>query len=269
MQTHFFINGSAVSPAFYWGFISESKTVMGVLWFLIEISGMTIAGAIFAAIVLEGKYRALICAFLLPTVFAFTISLTPDVTVNHKYIMMSMAFLSVVWAELLVRMWREMRTAAARTFAVVLAVILMATGAYDFVIIIRNNGTDHEFAVDTESELGHYIKDNLTWDDLVLSGPDSVSNFTVSGCRMYCGWPYYAWSAGYDTDYRFEMAKYIYTIDDEAELLRILSEENINYVLYERGMYYDDVEAREDVIADALTLVFESGDGNYRLYRAE
>lgn len=269
MQTHFFINGSAVSPAFYWGFISESKTVIGVLWFLIEISGMTIAGAIFAAIVLEGKYRALICAFLLPTVFAFTMSLTPDVTVNHKYIMMSMAFLSVVWAEILVRLWRDRRTAAARIFAIILAVILMATGAYDFVIIIRNNGKDHEFAVDTESELGHYIKDNLTWDDLVLSGPDSVSDFTVSGCRMYCGWPYYAWSAGYDTDYRFEMAKYIYTIDDEAELLRTLSEENINYVLYERGMYYDDVEAREDVIATALSLVFESEDGNYRLYRVE
>ena len=269
MQTHFFINGSAVSPAFYWGFISESKTVMGVIWFLIEISGMTIAGAIFAAIVMEGKYRALICAFLLPTVFAFTMSLTPDVTVNHKYIMMSMALLSVIWAELLVRLWRERRTAAARTFAIVLTVILTATGAYDFVIIIRNNGKDHEFVVDTESELGHYIKDNLTWDDLVLSGPDSVSNFTVSGCRMYCGWPYYAWSAGYDTDYRFETAKYIYTIDDEAELLRTLSEENINYVLYERGMYYDDVEAREDVIADALSLVFESGDGNYRLYRVD
>jgi len=269
LQTHSFISGSAVSPAFYWGFISESKTVMGVLWFLIEISGMTIAGAVFALFVLKGKYRALISAFLLPTAFAFTISLTPDVTVNHKYIMMSMAFLSVIWTELLVRLWRESGTAAARIFAIVLAVILMATGAYDFVIIIRNNGKDHEFAVNTESELGHFIRDNLTWDDLVLSGPDSVSDFTVSGCRMYCGWPYYAWSAGYDTDYRFETAKYIYTIDDEAELLRTLSEENINYVLYERGMYYDDVEAREDVIADALSLVFESGDGNYRLYRAD
>ena len=266
LQTHFFISGSAVSPAFYWGFISESKTVMGVLWFLIEITGMTIAGAVFALYVLEGKYRALICAFLLPTAFAFTMSLTPDVTVNHKYIMMSMAFLAVIWAELLVRLWREEGSAAARIFAVVLAVILMATGAYDFVIIVRNNGKDHEFAVNTESELGHFIRDNLTWDDMVLSGPDSVSDFTVSGCRMYCGWPYYAWSAGYDTDYRFEMAKYIYTIDDEDELRWILSEERINYVLYENGMYYDDVAAREDVIADALTLVFESGDGHYRMY---
>ena len=61
----------------------------------------------------------------------------------------------------------------------------------------------------------------------------------------------------------------IYTIDDEAELLRTLSEENINYVLYERGMYYDGVAAREDVIATALSLVFESEDGNYRLYRVE
>lgn len=266
LQTHFFINGSAVSPTFYWGFISESKTVTGVLWFLVEISGMTIAGSVFAALVLEQKYMALIFAFLLPTAFAFTMSLTPDVTVNHKYIMMSMAFLSVIWAELLVRLWREMGTIPARIFAVVLAVILMATGAYDFVIIIRNNGKDHEFGVDTESELGHYLKDNLTWDDLVLSGPDSVSDFTVSGCRMYCGWPYYAWSAGYDTDYRFEMAKYIYTIANEAELIRALGRESINYVLYEDGMYYDDVAAREDVIADALSLVFESEDGRYRLY---
>ena len=269
LQTHFFINGSAVSPTFYWGFISDSKTVTGVLWFLIEISGMTIAGAIFAIFVLEKRYRALICAFLLPTAFAFTMSLTPDVTVNHKYIMMSMAFLSVIWAEILARLWCELRTVGARTFAVVLAVILIATGAYDFVIIIRNNGKDHEFAVNTESELGHYIKDNLTWDDLVLSGPDSVSEFTVSGCRMYSGWPYYAWSAGYDTDYRFEMAKCIYSIGDETELLRILSDENINYVLYEEGMYYDDVAAREDVIANALTLVFESRNGMYRLYCAD
>ena len=137
-----------------------------------------------------------------------------------------------------------------------------------------------EAQVPCVKELGKYgtIQNNpeIIWSLLVhtgylkvLSGPDSVSNFTVSGCRMYCGWPYYAWSAGYDTDYRFETAKYIYTIDDEAELLGILREENINYVLYERGMYYDDVAAREDVIANALSLVFESGDGNYRLYRAD
>ena len=267
MQTRFFIDGSAVSPAFYWGFISSDTTVPGVLWFLVEISGLTIAGALFAAIAMERKYRVLIFAFLLPVIFSFTMSLTPDVTVNHKYIMMSMAFLSVIWAELLIRFMGRGSGPYSRVFAVFLAVILMSTGLYDFVIIIRNNGPEHEFAVDTESDLGHYLRDNLTWDDMVLSGPDSVSNFTVSGCRMYTGWPYYAWSAGYDTDYRFEKAKYIYTVENEEELLQILEEEDITYILFESGLVYDGVAAREDVIARTLRLAYESEDKKYRLYQ--
>lgn len=269
LQTNFFIEGSAVSPTFYWGFISENKTLMGVLWFLIEISGMTIFGAGFAAIVLEGKYRALVFAFLLPVVFAFTISLTPDVTVNHKYIMMSMAFFSVIWAEMLIRLWEEHRIRAARLYAAVLAVILTATGAYDFSIIMRNNGKDHEFAVNTESNLGHYLRDNLTWDDMVLSGPDSVSDFTVSGCRMYSGWPYYAWSAGYDTDRRFELAKFIYSTDDAEALRETLHTEGITYVLFVNDLVYDGVYAREDVIASLFPLVYESDDGYYRLYHVD
>ena len=269
LQTNFFIEGSAVSPTFYWGFISENKTLMGVLWFLIEISGMTIFGAGFAAIVLEGKYRALVCAFLLPVVFAFTISLTPDVTVNHKYIMMSMAFFSIIWAEMLIRLWEEHRIRAARLYAAALAVVLMATGAYDFSIIMRNNGKDHEFAVNTESDLGHYLMDNLTWDDMVLSGPDSVSDFTVSGCRMYSGWPYYAWSAGYDTDRRFELAKFIYSTDDAEALREILHTEGITYVLFVNDLVYDGVYAREDVIASLFPLVYESDDGYYRLYHVD
>ena len=39
---------------------------------------------------------------------------------------------------------------------------------------------------------------------------------------MYCGWPYYAWSAGYDTALRGERALAMYTTDD-PELLDALT----------------------------------------------
>ena len=40
LQTKIFIWGNAVSPSFYWGFLSENKSITGVLWYLIQMSGV-------------------------------------------------------------------------------------------------------------------------------------------------------------------------------------------------------------------------------------
>ncbi len=38
---------------------------------------------------------------LLPMAFAFLVSLTPDINVNHKYMMISYAFAAVLWGGIL------------------------------------------------------------------------------------------------------------------------------------------------------------------------
>ncbi len=62
-----------------------------------------------------------------------------------------------------------------------------------------------------DSELTAWLKDNLTEDDLILTGEDSMSETTLAGVMLYGGWPYYAWSAGYDTNTRAANAVEIYT----------------------------------------------------------
>ncbi|MBR0378088.1 MAG: hypothetical protein IJI04_06685 [Lachnospiraceae bacterium] len=326
LQTKAFIYGSAVSPTFFWGFISEDKSFLGVIGYIAEVAGVTILGSVFALFIADRKQRALITSFLLPVVFSFTVSLTPDVTVNHKYIMMAMAYLSIIWADIVVSLFTDSRGHApekggvsgkkgyapedgdesskkehtpedggmpakkeyapedggepakkghtsgyskvpGKALAVVVALLLTATGLYDYTIIIRDNDDKHCVTVDTTSGLTAYIKENFTNDDLILSGPDSVSEFTVSGCRLYCGWPYYAWSAGYDTDARFELAKQMYTSMSADTLLETIKAEGITYVLFQNDMYYDDVPADEEPIKEVCDLVFASEDGLYRLYK--
>ena len=274
LQTKAFIYGSAVSPTFFWGFISEDKSFLGVIGYIAEVAGITILGSVFALLVADRKQRALITSFLLPVVFSFTVSLTPDVTVNHKYIMMAMAYLSIIWADIVVSLFTDRRGHApgysnvpGKVLAVVVALLLTATGLYDYTIIIRDNDDKHCVTVDTTSGLTAYIKENFTNDDLILSGPDSVSEYTVSGCRLYCGWPYYAWSAGYDTDARFELAKQMYTSMSADALLETIKAEGITYVLFENDMYYDDVPADEEPIKEICDLVYASEDGLYRLYK--
>ena len=326
LQTKAFIYGSAVSPTFYWGFISEDKSFLGVIGYIAEVAGITILGSVFALLIADRKQRALITSFLLPVVFSFTVSLTPDVTVNHKYIMMAMAYLSIIWADIVVSLFTDKRGHApakgdvsgkkelapedsgipagkghasedggmpaekkqaseesglhaekehssgyanvpGKVLAVVVALLLTATGLYDYTIIIRDNDDKHCITVDTTSDLTAYAKENFTNADLILSGPDSVSELTVSGCRLYCGWPYYAWSAGYDTDARFDLAKQMYTSMSAEDLLETVKAEGITYILYENNMYYDDVPANEEPIQEICDLVFASDNGLYRLYK--
>ena len=273
LQSKVFIRGSAVEADFYWGFISEDKSPAGVLWFLIQMSGIFFAGAVLLLPLLKKRlHRVLTVSCLFPVVFAFCFSLTPDITVNHKYIMISYAFLAVLWAGLLAGLWKgkdgSRRSAAVirRAAAVLLAVCLTATGIYDFVVILRNNGPGHRVTVNMESTLTDWLAEHLDSEDLLLTPEYSMSETTMSGVMMYLGWPYYAWSAGYDTYGRARKAVEIYTSEDPAAVDRLVKEEKITYILFEEGMEFEGAVCREDTIRELYTMVYQSDDGRIRIY---
>lgn len=273
LQSKVFIRGSAVEAGFYWGFISEDKSPAGVLWFLIQMSGIFFAGAVLLLPLLKKRlHRVLTVSCLFPVVFAFCFSLTPDITVNHKYIMISYAFLAVLWAGVLTGLWKgkdgSRRSAAVirRAAAVLLAVCLTATGIYDFVVILRNNGPGHRVTVNMESTLTDWLAEHLDSGDLLLTPEYSMSETTMSGVMMYLGWPYYAWSAGYDTYGRAQKAVEIYTSEDPAAVDRLVKEEKITYILFEEGMEFEGAVCREDTIRELYTMVYQSDDGRIRIY---
>ena len=108
LQTKIFIWGNAVSPSFYWGFLSENKSITGVLWYLIQMSGVFFVGAVLIAFFLrERRQRAALVSFLFPLIFAFCMSLTPDIAVNHKYIMIAYAFLAIFWSFAVLKLFQQ------------------------------------------------------------------------------------------------------------------------------------------------------------------
>ncbi len=265
LQTKIFIWGDAVSPSFYWGFLSDDKTVHRVLWYLIQMSGIFFVGAVVLLLLLKKRQqRASLISFLFPTVFAFCASLTPDIAVNHKYIMISYAFTAIFWAWAIVQLFQKKMFH--RIMAVLLTICLTITGVYDFVVIIRNNGPGHRVSVSMNSELTDWLEEHLTHDDLILTPEYSMNEVTMSGAMMYMGWPYYAWSAGYDTYYRAAQAKTIYSSTDAEEVKSLVKKEKITYILFEEGMEYEQQYCREETITSVFKLVYETEDGRIRIY---
>lgn len=264
LQSRIFVRGSVMSPAIQWGFLAEDKSLAGVIWYLIQISGFFVVGLAMLVFWLRRRERAMLVSFLFPLFFAFFMSLTPDINVNHKYIMISWAFLTVFWGGVLSKCWRG--KCRKKLLAFILTVCLTATGLYDFVIILRNNGPGRRVAVNMESDLTAWLSENLTSEDLILTPEYSMSEVTMSGVMMYCGWPYYAWSAGYNTNYRAGVATEMYTTGDQKRLKALVQQEGITYILYQEGMTFEEKNCREDTIASAYPLVYQSEDGRIRIY---
>lgn len=270
LQSKLFVSGSVMSPSFYWGFLAENKSLVGVIGYLAEISGFFFVGLVVTVVFLKRKERAVLFGFLFPLVFAFLVSLTPDINVNHKYVMISYAFTAVFWGWTVRRLFLAGKTGwkkwLGRVVCGILCICLTLTGIYDYVIILRDNDSGHRVTVNMNSDLTDWLSENLHKDDLLLTPEYTMNEVTMAGVMLYCGWPYYAWSAGYDTYYRAEQAVTIYTTDDQNVLKETVKQEKITYILFEDGMSFESQECREDIIRETYPLVYTSEDGRIRIY---
>ena len=305
LQSKIFIVGSAMSPQIYLGFLAEDKTVPGVVKYLFWMSGVFFLGLVLMVWFMRRRERAILVSFLFPVIFAFVLLMTPDINVNHKYIMISYAFLTIFWAWTICNLWtgervnrnvqiaderktedieneikketsqsdvktgrdRKIRKFAGKVLAAILTICLSITGIYDFAVIVKGNGPGRRVAVNMNSDLTCWLAEHLDKNDLLLTPEYSMNEVTMSGVMLYCGWPYYAWSAGYDTNYRAAQAVTIYTTSDSETLKSTVKQEKITYILFEEGSEFEQQVCQEETIAATYEKVYETQDGRIRIYK--
>lgn len=261
LQSALFVDGAAVSPAFYFGFLAQNKTLFGVLLFLVELTGIALLAAFAGACLLKGTKRYFLLVSLVPFFLAFTISLTPDIVVNHKWIMLSLMFVGIFSAYLIAWLWYK-KDWLIRLMALFLVVLLTATGVYDYTIVLKRNKNFLSYALN--DPVTEWIAENATCDDMFLTPYYSLNNVVLGGAMLYYGWPYYAWSAGYDTFARAEEVRQMYEASTVEELSALIEQNNIRYIIIDRDCRTSsEYMVREDVIEAAYEAVFEHDTGEW------
>lgn len=206
--------GNVLSPQFHWGFIAENKSFFGVVAYLWELLGLSFIAIIILPFFQSRKWKRIVSAGMaLPLLFAITISLTPDVTVNHKYIMISQIFATILSTDVILRLWRlrawrfkyrdksaKERVSAipiGRIAAITLSILLTATGLID--LITYRNKNKNIFWIAESSPFQSWIMEETEADAIFLTGPWHYHPFFLTGRKVWYGHSYYAWSAGHDT----------------------------------------------------------------------
>lgn len=262
LQTKLFIHDAPVTTSYLFGFIAENKTIFGVASYLDRLLGLLPLVLLGAFCLERGARRYLIIAFTLPLIFAFTISLTVDVTVNHKYIMMSCILLGIFAASFVERLIKQ-KDYGMKLVGGFLIIGLTATGIYDFTTVISRNQPDQAIVLDLDSELTKWIKDKSDSKDIFLTSNYSLNQVVLGGAMLYEGWQYFPWSAGYDTDTRLEQVKKMYEASTPKELTQLVKANNIRFIIVdEDNRSSEEYMVNEKNIKATYQKVYQYGEGD-------
>lgn len=254
LQVSIFASESGgISARFLWGFISEDKSIAGLVSYLAELTGVLLP-LVFLTLLLPGRRRrVIVTASLMPLLIAFTLSLTPDVTVNHKFIMITQMLINIWAAELLIILWTRgssykqtlkalfqrsssrfniswIKSVLLKGTAIFLGFMLMATGLMEWHIFA--NANQGSYLIEQSTQINQWIEDESSADAVFITAPWHYHSFFLTGRSVWLGHSYYAWSAGHDTGRRLSELQELLAGEWTAdEVHKYTSLNDIDYLL--------------------------------------
>jgi len=207
-------------------------------------------------------------AFVTPAIMAFTISFTPDINVNHKFVLISVMLLNISVAYLIYRLFM-IKHIVTYILAALSVLVMTATGYVDIITLYNMNTKSKSIVIGSNDSTTDWISKNTGKKDIFLTAPQVLNSVLLSGRSIYYGWPYYAWSAGYETEPREYIAKQIYSTTDKAALEKLVKDNNIRYIVIEpenRSSDYIPI-LNEEFIKYSYQLVYRNDKKDINIYR--
>ncbi|MBP5183947.1 MAG: hypothetical protein J6113_02435 [Lachnospiraceae bacterium] len=267
LETSFFVkNAEIIETKLQYGFIAENPSFFGTLDYVMRLCGILIPVLFIAFIYSKGIKKWILFAFSVPFIFSFYVSLTVDVTVNHKYIMISIMLMNIFAAALVTKLY-ENRSGWVKLLATVIVILMTITGVYDFTTVMKKNNPQNGYLVyQMQDPLVDWISENTTSQDIFLTSHYALSRPVLGGAMLYQGHAYYPLTAGYDTNLRYRLSKKMFECTSRTELIKMIRENLITYVIIDSdARTTGDFNLNEELFKSTFECVYTEGDGNWKI----
>ena len=248
----------------HWGYTIDHPTVANVtryLGFTFGFKWLLIALALVFATSLQRRF---FLAFLSLIAIAFCFQFTIEVLANQKFIHIWVIIANLFVAFALWRLWHLSLagTTLPGKFAVILTTLLIIPGGIIDFFPIHNTGWSE--VTYRNDPLIDWLNKNTTPREILLTDRFVNHPILMAGRRVFYGWPYYAWSAGYDAGKRDRVYTELFENRDPWKVYRLLKENGINYVGFDGAVRHAEFikHPNEQVYATYFPKVFEDSRYN-------
>ena len=263
--------GGPAYPSIFWGYVVDDPTPVHVATYLAFDFGLKLVLAGVALVLSSGLPRRLFAAVTALVILAFTVQVSTEVLANHKFLNTWLVVTNLFVAFALVRLWNARPTVAipARVVAIVTAVAIALGGVIDLIPIANQQIIGVAL---TGDRLYDWVQTQTRPSDVFLSDIVVVHPILLAGRKVYYGWPYYAWSAGYDTIERERTYREMLETRSPRDVARLLEVNHIAYVAIDDGLRQRGyvLQLNEEVFSRWFQPVFVDTDhryGNLVIYR--
>ena len=265
IQTAVFTDGGVISFSLRYGFLSDNRTLASSILYVFRLLGFLPLVILIYFAFTNRMRKYLIFIFTVPFIFAFHISLTPDIAVNHKYIMISVMMLDIFAASAIVALF-EYKKLSVKALAVIMLFVLTITGVYETYLIYKRNNPVNSIVNNLDDPLTVWVSENCSAKDLFLtsnyflSNSSAASSIILGGAMLYNAWEYYGWSAGYNTAGRDEIVNEIYSSHDINRIRYLLDQVGIDYIVIDYANRTSDYyELNEEIFAKNFKVAYTQG----------
>jgi DNA-binding beta-propeller fold protein YncE len=258
-------SGRAQMPRlFHWGYMVDQPTAMNVAKYLGFTFGFKWLLIALALIFASWFQRRLFLAALSLLGVAFCFQFTIEVLANQKFVHIWVIIANLFVAFALWRLWRLSlggTTLPGKFVAAVLFLLVIPGGVIDFFPIHNSGWSEVQYRNDP---LIDWLKKNTTSRDIFLSDRFVTHPILMAGRRVLYGWPYFAWSAGYNASKYDRLYAELFEGKDPWKVYHLLKENGISYVAYDNAVRQGQFIRRpnEQLYATYFPKVFEDSRYN-------
>jgi len=249
----------------HWGYTLDHPTVWNVtkyLGFSFGFKWLLIALALLFASSLQRRVFVAVSSLLLVALsFQFTI----EVLANQKFFHIWVVIVNLFVAFALWRLWRLSlagTTLPGKLAAVLLFILIIPGGLIEFLPI---HNTYWAEVVYKNDPLIEWLMKETKPRDIFLTDRFVTHPILMAGRRVFYGWPYYSWGAGYDSTKRDKAYLDLFRTKDPSKVFRLLKDNNISYVAFDNAVRRSEFvkSPNEQVFSRYFPKVFQDKEHKY------
>src|SRR6266496_2447899 len=217
----------------HWGYTIDHPTAWNVakyLGFTFGFKWLLIALALVFATSLQRRIFVAVSSLI---AVAFCFQFTIEVLANQKFLHIWVIIANLFVAYGLWRLWRFSLggiTVPGKLIAILLVAVIIPGGLIDFFPIHNTGWSEVTYKDDPFID---WLKKNTTPRDIFLTDRFVNHPILMAGRRVFYGWPYYSWGAGYDASKRDKVYVDLFENRDPWKVFHLLKENGIRYVAFD------------------------------------
>lgn len=210
------------------------------------------------------KQKKIFIPFFILFLVGNFIQFSPEIAANHKFFNYFIIIGNVYSAYVIYKLW-DKKNYIFKLISVSLFMFMILGGIIDFFPIINDQKVRIlDYKTD---ERAQWIKNNTSPNSIFLNTTFLYDPASLVGRKIFMGWPYFAWSQGYDTYKRGDIVRKMLGSTNKSEACSLFLENKIDYVEIKIQDPPDpNVPPISNLYEEEFTKAYENLSNNYSIY---